>query len=337
MAGALKAFLCITVLVTALTGCRQNVDLSAVQALAQEVGSSSDSFAMLANDFYGSCVRQYNWRWSAALSRAKIEPISQACAASQNASQQWQDANLIVIEYVQALGSLAGGGDSQTDFGIPGLVQSINGVTNSGLNQAQTKAISDAATSIVTDIFNIRRRNELATYIPQANTHISNLIDTLEQIARTNYGLQLDLEQESIDHFFVAVVAPPGAAPQPVSAPTIEELHRRLNESLKRRASNRVMRNALFDRAILDIDRVQVLTLRREYEKERSATDERRKAIAAYVGALETIRGVHEQLTASITSNSQGDVRRIVQAYIDEYGPQVHAIQAAFASRGPTQ
>jgi hypothetical protein len=332
----LKTLFCALVLATTLTGCRQNVDLSAVRALADQVGSSSDAFATLANDFYGSCIRTYNWKWSAALSRANMQTLSQECDTSQGAARQWQDANLIVIEYVQALGSLAGGGDSQTDFGIPTLVQSISGTAHTGLRNDQTKAISDAATSIVTDIFNIRRRNELATYIPQANAHLSAIIDKLEDVAQTNYNTQLNLEQDAIDRFFVAVAPPVGGAPQPVAAPTLEQLQARLAQSAKRRSSNRDMRNALFDRAIVDIDRVQILALRREYQKQRAATDERRKAIAAYVSSLETIRGVHQQLTASIASNTRGDVRAIVQAYIDKYGPEVRAIQTAFSSQGAT-
>jgi hypothetical protein len=336
MVRTFTALLCAIFLVTALSGCRQNVDLSAVRALADQVGSSSDAFATLANDFYGSCIRTYNWKWSAALSRASMQPLAQECDTSQTAARQWQDANLIVIEYVQALGSLAGGGDSGTDFGIPTLVQSISGTTHAGLTGDQTKAISDAATSIVTDIFNIRRRNELAKYIPQANAHLSSIIDKLEDVAQTNYNTQLNLEQDAIDRFFVSVAPPAGGAMQPVAAPTIEQLQARLAQSVKRRSSNTIMRNAMFDRAMLDIDRVQILTLRHEYEKQRAAADERRKAIGAYVSALETIRAVHQQLTASIASNTQGDIRAIVQAYIDKYGPEVRAIQTAFSSQGTT-
>lgn len=43
---------------------------------------------------------------------------------------------------------------------------------------------------------------------------------------------------------------------------------------------------------------------------------------------------VHSQLTASITSNNPSDVANIVQAYIDEYRPEVNAISAAFTAQG---
>ncbi len=319
-----------------LTGCQQNVDLPGVNAFAQSVGASSGAFSSIAGDFYSSCIREYDWAWAQALSHRRTKSLDEFCSAQQKAAQQWQQANLVVIEYVQALGNTAGGSDTQTDFGIPDLVSSINGITGSGLSDTQIKAVSTSGTSIVTDIFNLRRRKEIARYAPQANQDLDALIATLEDIAKTNYSRQLDLEQDAVDRFYSAVV--PTAGPTTTDVlPTVQGLQKRLALSDKRSTNSQQLRSVLFDRVLVDFDRTQILALKQNYVTDRQGISDKRKAISIYVSALESIRKTHSQLVAAIESNSPGDVGKIAQAYIDEYGPEIKALENAFIPRGKTK
>lgn len=318
-----------------LAGCPQSVDLSAVRAFSETVGASSPAFADISGDFYGSCVREYDWLWAGALNHRGVKTLDITCAEQQAAAQQWQKANLVVIAYVQGLGNVAGGGDTQTDFAIPDLISGITSVTSSKLTDAQVNAIGSFGTSIVTDIFNLRRHNEIARYAPQANHDLDELISTLEDIARKNYAFQLALEQDAMDRFYAAVVPPPeGVPPVGTALPGVQELQARLGRSDKKGMSNQQARSALFDRVLLDIDRVQILTLKQSYLAERKIVTDKRKAIVAYVGALESIRKTHGQLVGAIESGRPNDIGKIAQAYTDEYAAQIKAIESAFAQNG---
>lgn len=305
-------------------GCRQSVDLDSVRTLAATTSASADSYAALTEDFYSSCVRVYDWEWAAARSHAGFPSLTDSCGDNREAANQWQNANLVVLSYIRALGALAGGSDTQTDYGIPKLIDGINSVTGSSLSKGQVSSISTAATNIVTDMYNIRRRNAIATYAPKANDDLDALITVLEGVARTNYSKQLDFETDAVNNFYkpVAPVVPNGMAPAPQGGTS--------KEPMRRGAWPPVVISA-----IGDVGKVQLLELRDRYRADKAAVDQRRSAIDAYVLSLEALKTAHKGLVDTIQSNSIGDVAKIVQAYVDQFRPDVESIDRAFGGGAP--
>jgi hypothetical protein len=317
--------------VSLFSACNQSVDLDAIKTLANATAASADSYNSLSGDFQSSCIRAYEWEWAGARTHSRFPSLDSACGANQRAAVQWRDANLVVLSYVRALGSLAGGNDTKSDFGIPNLIDKINSGAGTGMSKAQSSAISTAATAIVTDIFNIRRRNEISKYAPKANADLDSLIAALEQVATTNYSTQLDLETDAIDHFYAPV------APQEVSGPGLPATVATVKGLRVTARSERPMSvpvgtvvPKIVNQTLLDFDKVQLLTLRDRYRLDRAAVADRRKAIGAYVDSLEALKSAHSSLVEAITSNKPGDVAKIVQAYVDEFRPDIKTIDDAF-------
>lgn len=298
-----------------LVGCRQNIDLEAIRSLAATTAAASDAYTAISLDFYSSCVRAYEWDRAGSLKPAALPKLADACSLNQTASQQWENANLVVLQYVRALGDLAGGSDTGNDFGIPALASSISGATKSSLDPSQVTSMANLATSLVTDIYNIRRRNAIATVAPKADSDLQQLIGVLEKIAQNNYSNQLDFETDAIEDFYRPVVAnPPGTTGRvphtvhPASANTYPPL---VLETLR------------------DVDRVQRLRLRKEYRVDRAAVDDRRKAIDAYVSSLETIKSAHSAILTAIQSGGIEAASGIIQGYVSQLGPQIATLRKA--------
>ena len=314
---------CVLLCVGTLASCKQSVDLDAIQKLAASTAAAGDSYSALSNELYASCVREYEWEWAGALSHRDFPHLSDVCHANRVAADQWQTANLVVLSYVRALGSLAGGDDTQTDYGIPHLVDAINSATGSSLDQdKQLKPITSLSTSIAKDIFNIRRRNEIAVYAPQADKDLSALIAVLEDVASTNYSKQLDLETDAINNFYKSVVPLSVEGKLPAARPRMHK--------------DDLVSSRIVNQTLLNVDRVQLLTLRDRYRTDRDAVDTRRGSIDAYVQSLEAIKGAHSALVASIQANDVGSVRRIVQAYIDQLRPDIERLRHS-TNEGPTK
>jgi hypothetical protein len=305
-------------------GCKQNVNLSAVTAFSEATSASAPAFAQLSGDFYSSCVRQFNWRWARSAVHYSSESGASSCATSETASQQWQAANVTLVEYVQALGNVAGGSGATPDYGLSSLTASINPLTKSKLTNDEVTAIAAAGTALTTALFDVRRRSVIADDALKANKSLDELISTLKVVARNNYAFQLDGEQLELDRFFSSVVPLATAAPQTSTAKTPPKLAKAIDP-----------RWIVVNRALGNINSVQVLTLKQDYLGYRAGIDAKRTSIAAYIAALDAIEKAHTKLTQSIASHSTADVSSIVQAYSDEFAPQIKTIESAFATKGP--
>jgi hypothetical protein len=273
----------------ALTACNQNADLDAIKQLASTTQASADSYSALANDYYVSCTRRYEWEWAAALSYRGIQPLSVACQSDKLTSTQWEDANLVLLSYVAALGALAGGGDSQTDYGIPKLIDSINSASGS-LSSSIVSTISSLGQSLVTDLINMRRRDEIATYAPKANKDLDQLIGVLEDVGKTNYTKQLTLESDGLNHFFQLGIS----------------------EQRSTRAPSQLSE--------------EQVSLRDRYRSARQQLDAHSDGVGAYVNSLEAIKNTHSALVASVESNSTADVGKIIQFYVDQLAPDIQEL-----------
>ena len=306
-----------------LAGCKQSVDLDAIQRLAAATDAASSSYAALAQDLDRSCVRMYEWNWSSARSYYGFPTLEATCGADAKASAQWQQANQVVVAYVRALGNLAGGSDTETDYGLSGLVESINASGATSLSSEQQKAVSAAASDLIKDIFNIRRRNEIAAYAPKANEDLKALIVALQSIANTNYAEQLDLELVAINHFYSPVVAAVGTA-RP--------------SSVQKTATKNVVLIPLapqVTRSVEDMGKVEILTLRDRYRQDRAALDARRGAIGAYVRSLSSIASAHAALVDAIQRNDTSHVGGIIASYVSQLKPDLQTVSKAFAGEKP--
>ncbi len=182
-----------------LTGCKQNVDLNAIATLGKTTADGQAAFAALSNDFYDSCVRTVGWE--RAIDPTGVYDVTTICADNAKAARQWQSANSIVTSYVIAIGNLAGGPD-EGDYGMQSLATTFGqlGVTKC-FSDSQVQAVSGAASSLISDYFKFKRREDLATIIPSANASLKSTITVLEDVAKTNYVTQLTTERNSIGVF----------------------------------------------------------------------------------------------------------------------------------------
>ncbi len=287
VAGIVASFIC-------TAGCEQNVDLAGVQRLAATIDGSSAAFAALAADFGDSCVRQYDWQRAAGnVSSDPAHALETLCGPASETAAEWEAGNRVVLGYVKVLGSLAGGGQAPTDYGIPELLKSQH------LAGAQsTSTIGALGAKLVGDFFDVRRRHEIAIDAPQAQSDLDALIAALESVAQDNYRSQLRYEGDAVDDFYAPV----------------------LRSGVLHHAST--------------ADTVALIEARERYRVDRSAVDERRNAIAAYVGALDGLKKTHAALVAAIVSNRPGDIGAIATAAVLEYVPNQRTLETALAPRG---
>lgn len=282
----------IVLIATALlfaTGCQQSADLSAIIALAKSTSDSQATFASLANDFQGSCIRTVGWQRAAEPTHL-FPDANSACSEEAKASQQWTAANSIVTGYVASLGALAGGSYDPGDYGLTDFSTTLSDLgATKAFTDTQRKTIVGAATSLINDYFNIKRRQDLSSIIPSADADLDTVISTLEDAAQTNYVTQLSSERIAIGLFFEPNIA----------------------------------------RARPGLERLYAFRYRSVEHQQMQTVDEHQGAVAHYVAALEQIRTTHHQIASAITSNRISDVSSIIKAYLAEYQPQIQALQQA--------
>lgn len=123
------------------------------------------------------------------------------CATDVLASDDWQKLNVIVINYIDALGNLAGSGQSSNNvYGFDKLAASLKSSTGLPTNEVST--IQQLLSTVVRDIFASQRTDAIFKYAPEAKEALNNIIATLENIADTDYRKQLSQERTDIDEFY---------------------------------------------------------------------------------------------------------------------------------------
>ncbi len=272
-----------------MTGCRQGTDLAAVQAFSKTVGETQASFAEISDDFRESCLRTVGWQRAA--EPGTLPDAFTSCAEDAKAARQWQAANSVVTSYVAALGALAGGSDDSGDYGLADFSATFGSIIGTKTFDAEKqKAVAGAAAGLVDAYFKAKRRDALAPIIVAADGDLGKIIDTLSDVARTNYITQLDSERISVQLFFEPNIA----------------------------------------RAKPGLETLQAFAYRADERSEEAAIDNRQGAVGPYLAALENIRATHAGLAKAVSSNRLGDVTGIVQNYVATYKPQLVALQKAF-------
>ena len=124
------------------------------------------------------------------------------CYLELQASDQWQKANLVLLNYVRALGDLAGAHESNTNaFGFDSLANEL--VASKALSADQATTYQTFAGQLARDIFSAGRRDAIARYAPEATQALGKWIDILEYVANTNYRFVLTNERQALNHFFL--------------------------------------------------------------------------------------------------------------------------------------
>lgn len=225
-------------------------------------------------------------------SAPSFDTTKDPCQLSQNASAQWQTINTLVLNYVRAVAALAGASSSTTNnsYNIDTLAGSLS---NDGLlSNGQATAISTAASSVVRDIFNSKRRSAIAEYAAEADEALDLWLDRLEYVANQNYRRQLGLERDQVNSFFLQnfVVTTQGL-------PALESLQ-----------------------------------YRQTWQNELASVDSKTNAINGYVNTLESLRKAHHAIVVQMQEKGTASFFSIVNSYISEYEPQVTSIRQSFAS-----
>jgi hypothetical protein len=80
----------------------------------------------------------------------------------------------------------------------------------------------------------------------------------------------------------------------------------------------------------LGIETLSAVTYVSQWSTYRSALDQRKQAAGAYVKSLGEIKHAHNELVQAIINNKTSEVARIVQTHLNEFGPDIAAINKAF-------
>lgn len=187
--------LCLSLLVSS---CNQNSEtLTAVQKMVQTTDAAAPSYAAIAADYAASCHRTNRWIVTGNLA----VPASglDSCAGADRVTQDWQKLNVMVINYIDALGGLAGSGQTSSTYGFDKLAVSLQ--TSKILTQSQASTIQQLATSVVTDIFNGQRADAIVKYASQSNAYLDRVIQRLEAAA-DDYRILLAVEGQTACDFY---------------------------------------------------------------------------------------------------------------------------------------
>jgi len=122
--------------------------------------------------------------------------VETECASSQVASADWQIANHVLMSYFDALGNLAGESRAKDPFGLKGLAADVHAA---GLFSAtQASDIGALGNSIVSGVFDAKRRGVLSQYIATADEALGKSIDALTAAGTDHYVFLLKQESDEM-------------------------------------------------------------------------------------------------------------------------------------------
>jgi hypothetical protein len=166
----------------------QNKASAPVEAIPTLPDGSPD-FKSLTGPSTQAQIDKANAALSALLGRNTCDQVYRPSA------EGWQRLNDVVLNYLTALGRVAGGA-TPTDFGFGKLVNA-----DTGLTSAQGTALSGFLNDLFNQIFNAERRTDIATSAKGANAALIAVIAVQIKAAGT-YKRQLLRERAEIDSFY---------------------------------------------------------------------------------------------------------------------------------------
>jgi hypothetical protein len=189
--------------------------------LAKAFGQTADSFQektdRLASDIYTSCIR--NARYISLAPAPQRQPDEarilalQVCEeAYKPTSERAAKANLVVTDYIRAVGHLAGDKNVQFKSEFDTIKKSLVGLLNTGLPfQVRTEAVEQGvriANSVFEWMANRYRNIELSKAVICANEPLKVYLDGLSYAYSTGYinGILAD-EERSVRRYYGALAA----------------------------------------------------------------------------------------------------------------------------------
>jgi hypothetical protein len=187
-----------------LVGC-SNEDFRNVQAFAGSAATVNESFNLVTKDFYDSCVRSA--RFTVIGLDNELKPFDQReqavkkCDAEKALQPELLNASAILVNYMVALGNLAG--DKPVSFG-PNIHKLGDSVTK--ISQFNSEDVM-AATSIVDWLFKMwsdnYRRAKLKEVIVSTDPFIQAYIVGLKKIVDRGYiDSHLVTEQDAVNKYY---------------------------------------------------------------------------------------------------------------------------------------
>jgi hypothetical protein len=215
------------------------------------------------------------------------------CATQAIASADWQTRNLLLTNYVDALGKLAGAGQTTTAGASPAPAATASTSASAPSTSASTKmtAIQSAVASISNVYFANEDRAAIAAQIGDQKAVLGNIdaiIDSLERFADQDYRQILSIERGDINLFYQANLMPAKSGAQTL----------------------------------------QTLSYRKQWMLDLAALDQKLTAINAYRSSLETIRSAGTAIEAQ--SDKRAPLAATADAYVSAVVPDIAAIQKAF-------
>lgn len=203
------------------------------------------------------------------------------CAKARQISVAWQNANSVALNYVQALGNLAGVDAVPTVNPSP----FVQGLESAGVSSTATSDINSLITSIGNYFYQERRDREITTFLSDVNPKLPTAITALEQVD-AYYSTRLDNEYRRTinDYNVYAALA---------------------YQTPLRRNGRTVSRQEV---------EAHLLRVKSAVQSALASTNVRLRACADYGAAMEAILATHQQLyAASQRGASLADYLKIVQ------------------------
>jgi len=289
----------LTILVAAflIAGCN-NVDLLAVQVFASETNAAKESFDNLSEDWLGTCIRRTEYMRVSRSDLRKVPEDSEStssggkCATFATFADDWRAKNDLLIAYVEALGALAGLGSTPRN-----VDQLSTGLSAVGTSPAEASAYSDLAAKISAEIIAGQQRRYIGLFARENDSAVEVLVRDLSATA-DRYDAELSLEGVALDGLFRDTLrADTVDATESASQPTSFEVHR------------------------LDIE-----TIREEWERRRAALRLEHRKVSAYKDALRTLAQAHDDIVARANTFSRSDLASTFARYSQTFGSDLTII-----------
>jgi hypothetical protein len=293
-------------LAVALVGCQPDAQLVKVQEFVKLASSGTEAFPTIANDFYGSCIRQADHpslNLSGNISEVVLDEKEDIVKTDTSVevpyfSKRRRDdesechknfkttgtdllkLNGLLTKYIAKLGQLSSGNvtDYSKEFG--GLKASINQL-NVSLKKANPKNPTGfdsegttAALSIFQFLFEAAARQyqkeQLILVIKQHDEDVQKLTKGLAKVVRQDYGQMLRFEKLQLDKYY--------------EVPLIKFLKRAEEAKVKGKLKQRD-----------DLPLTAILT-DIKWREEKVQLDQRQELADAYVEVIESIADAHSKL-----------------------------------------
>jgi hypothetical protein len=207
---------------------------------------------------------------------------SNYCNTAREISVSWNNANAVVLDYVQSLGNLAG----VDAIPSPNPSPFVAGLAAAGVSSAATQAVSNLIVTITNFFLNQERNREITRFLSAVNPTFPGAIGALEQVDGY-YSTRLDNEYRQTINQYNAYA---------FNTYTHPESHYGRHVPSRQQVAADLLRVKSVVQASL------------------SATNQRLRACADYGAAVETILATHRQLyAASQRGATFADYMRIVQ------------------------